>query len=173
MKRKTNTYYSNIILKQTPQQQKLRKIKNFERLSDEKTYMKARYDSMYNRHNSKKKAKGLKYGTTPIAYRCYISWPELWKAWQLHKKKHGGMYCALTGEEMTHIGSNHPDHQKYSRNWNNISIDRLDSLKPYTLQNIIFTTWKVNRQKNDFPLQYMKKLLKLYNSRFVKLESIN
>ena len=35
MKRKTNTYYSNIILKQTPQQQKLRKIKNFERLSDE------------------------------------------------------------------------------------------------------------------------------------------
>ena len=74
---------------------------------------------------------------------------------------------------MTHIGSNHPDDQKYSRNWNNISIDRLDSLKPYTLQNVIFTTWKVNRQKNDFPLQYMKKLLKLYNSRFVTLESIN
>jgi hypothetical protein len=74
---------------------------------------------------------------------------------------------------MTHIGSNHPDSEKYSRNWNNISADRLDPLKPYTVQNIIFVTWKVNRQKNDFPLQYMKKLIKIYESRFIKLEAIH
>ena len=58
-------------------------------------------------------------------------------------------------------------------NWNNISADRLDPLKPYTVQNIIFVTWKINKQKNDFPLQSMQKLLDIYESRFVKLEAIN
>ena len=82
------------------------------------------------------------------------------------------MYCAITGEKMTHIGANHPDDKKFNRNWNNISADRLDPMKPYTVQNIIFVTWRVNQQKNDFPLQHMKKLLELYNDRFIDLKAI-
>jgi uncharacterized membrane protein YqjE len=45
-------------------------------------------------------------------------------------------------------------------------------MKPYTVQNIIFVTWKVNQQKNDFPLQHMKKLLELYKDRFIDLKPI-
>ena len=173
MKRKKNTYYSRVVLKESPYKKKQRQLKNFERLSDEKNYMKSRFDAMYNKHNSKKTAKSLKWGEVPVSYNCYISWEEFWNAWLVHKRKHGGMYCAITGEKMTHIGSNHPDDDKYSRNWNNISADRLDPLKPYTVQNIIFVTWKINKQKNDFPLQSMQKLLDIYESRFVKLEAIN
>ena len=170
---KQNTYYSKIILKQSLQEKRKRQMDLFKRLSDEKNYMKSRFDSMYNKHTSKKKENKPKFGKNPVAYNCYITWPDFWNAWKAHKEKHGGMYCALTGEKMTHIGSNHPDDKKYSRNWNNISPDRLDPLKPYTIQNIIFVTWKVNRQKNDFPLQYMKKLINIYESRFIKLEAIH
>ena len=173
MKPKSNTYYSNVILKESSYKKRQRKILNFERLSDEKIYMKAKFDAMYNKHNSKKKEKLPKFGENPVVYNCYLTWTEFWNAWEVHKRKNKGMYCAITGEEMTHIGSNHPDSEKYSRNWNNISADRLDPLKPYTVQNIIFVTWKVNRQKNDFPVQDMKKLIKIYESRFIKLEAIH
>jgi hypothetical protein len=173
MKPKKHTYYSDVVLKQSPYKKKQRAIKLHERLKDEKIYMKARYDSMFNKHRSKKKENLPKFGETPVAYNCYITWPEFWNAWEVHKKRHGGMYCAISGELMTHIGSNHPDSEKFSRNWNNISPDRLDPLKPYTLQNIIFVTWKINRQKNDFPLQYMKKLLQIYEDRFIDLKAIH
>jgi len=73
---------------------------------------------------------------------------------------------------MTHIGMNPPDAKKHSRNWNNVSIDRLDSDKPYTLQNIIFVRWKINKMKNDFPIRYMKKILQIYEDRFIKLKNI-
>ena len=172
MKRKNNTYYSNVVLKKTDEEKRQLAIVNWKRLSDEKTYMKAKFDAMYNKHNSKKVANLPKFGTNSVAYNCYIKFPEFLNAWEVHKKKHGGMYCAITGEEMTHIGANHPDDKKFNRNWNNISADRLDPMKPYTVQNIIFVTWRVNKQKNDFPLQHMKKLLELYNDRFIDLKAI-
>jgi short subunit dehydrogenase-like uncharacterized protein len=106
MKRKKNTYYSKVVLKESPYKKKQRQLNNYERLSDERNYMRARYNSMYNKHNSKKTAKSLKWGEVPVSYNCYIS-------------------------------------------------------------------WKINKQKNDFPLQSMQKLLDIYESRFVKLEAIN
>ena len=70
---------------------------------------------------------------------------------------------------MTHIGLNPKNKKKYSRNWNNISIDKLDPDKPYTLENIIFVTWKINKAKNDLPIKYLKRILELYNQRFNSL----
>ena len=172
MKLKKNTYYSNVILKKNDEEKRQLAIVNWKRLSDEKYYMKAKFDAIYNKHNSKKKENQPKFVRNSLAYSCYITFPEFLKAWELHKKKYGGMYCAITGEKMTHIGSNHPDVEKFNRNWNNISPDRLDPMKPYTVQNIIFVTWRVNKQKNDFPLQHMKKLLELYNDRFINLKAI-
>ena len=88
MKRKKNTYYSKVVLKESPYKKKQRQLNNYERLSDERNYMRARYNSMYNKHNSKKTAKSLKWGEIPISYNCYISWEEFWNAWEVHKRKH-------------------------------------------------------------------------------------
>ena len=87
MKPKSNTYYSNVILKESSYKKRQRKILNFERLSDEKIYMKAKFDAMYNKHNSKRKEKLPKFGENPVVYNCYLTWTEFWNAWEVHKRK--------------------------------------------------------------------------------------
>ncbi len=67
---------------------------------------------------------------------------------------------------MTHIGSNHPDSEKYSRNWNNISADRLDPLKPYTVQNIIFIRGDENARKRDATYNDCLAQVRLHEERF-------
>jgi hypothetical protein len=137
------------------------------RLSEEISYMKAKYDGIFNREKNKKNNKT--YIKSENIYRCYFTWEEFLKSWEEHKKIHGGLICAITGESMTHIGLNPKGTKKYSRNWNNISIDKLDPDKPYTIENIIFVTWKINKAKNDLPIKYLKKILELYNQRFNNL----
>jgi hypothetical protein len=139
------------------------------RLMEEKNFMKAKYDGMSNRAKANKQWKGVE---NVEVYKCYVTWEQFWNLWETHKELHGGLFCAITGKEMTHIGMNPPDAKKHSRNWNNVSIDRLDSDKPYTLQNIIFVRWKINKMKNDFPIRYMKKILQIYEDRFIKLKNI-
>jgi hypothetical protein len=134
------------------------------RLSEEFKYMKAKYDGIFNREKNKKNNNN--YIKSENIYKCYFSWEEFLKAWEEHKKTYGGLICAITGETMTHIGLNPKGTKKYSRNWNNISIDKLDPDKPYTLENIIFVTWKINKAKNDLPIKYLKKILELYNQKF-------
>ena len=137
------------------------------RLSEELKYMKAKYDAIS--HREKSKEKDISYIKSKDKYKCYFSWEEFLKAWEEHKKTYGGLICAITGETMTHIGLNPKGIKKYSRNWNNISIDKLDPDKPYTLENIIFVTWKINKAKNDLPIKFLKRILELYNQRFSKL----
>jgi predicted double-glycine peptidase len=137
------------------------------RLSDEIKYMKAKYDGIFNREKNKKNNNN--YVKSENIYKCYFTREEFLKTWENHKKIYGGLICAITGEPMTHIGLNPKNKKKYSRNWNNISIDKLDPDKPYTLENIIFVTWKINKAKNDLPIKYLKRILELYNQRFNSL----
>jgi hypothetical protein len=67
---------------------------------------------------------------------------------------------------MTHIGLN-DSLNKYKRNWSNISVDRLDSDKPYTLKNTIFVRWDINLSKRDLSINHMKKIISLYNETFL------
>ena len=73
---------------------------------------------------------------------------------------------------MTMIGLNDKN-KKYQRNWSNVSVDRIDSDKPYTIQNIIFVKWEVNRSKQDLSIKHMKKFISIYEDRFVKLKALN
>jgi len=45
---------------------------------------------------------------------------------------------------------------------NSISIDRIDSNKGYTPDNIIVVSWKANRLKSNASLQEMRKLVEFY-----------
>jgi len=153
---KQKIYYKNL-----PEQKKLKIFEMAKkRLNDsEFNFMKSRYARIKNQEKSSK----TKYDNE--IYKCCFSLEEFLKAWESHKIEHGGIFCAVTGEPMTMIGLNDKD-KKYKRNWSNVSIDRIDSSKPYTIQNIIFIKWDVNRAKGDLSITHMKKILNLYNKRF-------
>ena len=148
-----------------------KKLENFEkarkRLNDnETTFMKSRFD----RIASQEKHSRTKFDNK--IYKCCFSFEEFLKAWEVHKMDHGGIFCAITGESMTMIGLNDKN-KKYKRNWSNVSVDRIDSDKPYTIQNIIFVKWEVNRSKQDLSIKHMKKFISIYEDRFVKLKALS
>lgn len=45
---------------------------------------------------------------------------------------------------------------------NSISIDRIDSSKGYTIDNIVVVSWKANRLKSNATLTEMKQIVKFY-----------
>ena len=150
---------------------KEKKLKIFERakkrLNDsEFNFMKSRYARIKHQEKFSK----TKYDNK--IYKCCFSFEEFLKTWEAHKIDHGGVFCAITGEPMTMVGLNDKG-KKYQRNWSNVSVDRIDSDKPYTIQNIIFVTWEVNRSKQDLPIKHMKKFISIYEDRFVKLKPLN
>jgi hypothetical protein len=57
------------------------------------------------------------------------------------------MYCGYSGELMTHQRSDMNDPLRNQST--NISVDRIDPEKPYTLDNIIFCTVKFNNKKGS------------------------
>jgi hypothetical protein len=148
-----------------------KKLENFEkarkRLNDsETTFMKSRFDRIANQEKHSKTKFDNKI------YKCCFSFEEFLKAWEAHKIDHNGIFCAITGEPMTMIGLNDKN-KKYKRNWSNVSVDRIDSDKPYTIQNIIFVKWEVNRSKQDLSIKHMKKFISIYEDRFVRLKALN
>jgi hypothetical protein len=80
-------------------------------------------------------------------YDLHFTREEFIQAWENHKKKYGGMYCGYTGELMTHYRSDLRDPLRNQST--NISVDRIDPEKPYTLSNIIFCTVKFNNKKGS------------------------
>ena len=160
---KQKIYYKNL-----PEQKKL---ENFERakkrLNDnEIVFMKSRFI----RIKSQEKHSKSKYDNK--IYKCCFSFEEFLKTWEAHKIDHGGAFCAISGDPMTMIGLNDKD-RKYKRNWSNVSVDRIDSDKPYTIQNIIFVKWEINRSKQDLSIKHMRKFISIYEDRFVKLKPLN
>ena len=80
-------------------------------------------------------------------YDLHFTREQFIQAWENHKKKYGGMYCGYTGELMTHYRSDLRDPLRNQST--NISVDRIDPEKPYTLNNIIFCTVKFNNKKGS------------------------
>jgi hypothetical protein len=80
-------------------------------------------------------------------YDLHFTKEQFIQAWEDHKKKYGGMYCGYTGELMTHYRSDLRDPLRNQSS--NISVDRIDPEKPYTLSNIIFCTVKFNNKKGS------------------------
>ena len=134
------------------------KAKN--RLSDEYKFLKSKYYQIKQKYKNKKHF--IKDRTD--MYTCNFTMEEFLNHWEEHKKKYGGLICAVSGLPMTHIGLNDPSN-KYKRNYSNISVDRLDSDQPYTLKNIIFVRWDINLSKGDLSIKHMKKIISLYNEK--------
>ena len=61
---------------------------------------------------------------------------------------------------------------KQIRTKSNLSADRLDSSKPYTLQNLIFIRNDENKRKNSSSYEDCIAQMKLHEERFINMKSI-
>ena len=83
----------------------------------------------------------------------------------LEQKSRYGMKCPATGVEMTIIrGENKPG--EYKTVMTNISTDRILSTEGYSPKNLIFTTWKYNRAKNNITPNMAKAFLTIVKERY-------
>tara|TARA_R100000808_G_C2103157_1_gene119592 strand:+ start:104 stop:661 length:558 start_codon:yes stop_codon:yes gene_type:complete len=95
---------------------------------------------------------------------------EFFELWEQHKKKYGGWICAYTGQIMTQTRSMNPvgsERGKASaiKVKTNMSVDRLDSSKGYTKDNIVFCTWEFNDRKGNVSLEDIRCILNLMESK--------
>jgi len=54
--------------------------------------------------------------------------------------------------------------ERGKRSDSSLSIDRIDSTKGYTRDNVVFVSWKINRLKNNATLDEMRKIVEFYES---------
>jgi len=76
----------------------------------------------------------------------------------LYQKQDGK--CFYTGEKLEHSYEyNNP------RRFNLISLDRLDSEKGYTISNVVFCCWGINKMKNNIPFKKFILICKIISER--------
>ena len=106
-------------------------------------------------------------------HQCHFTFEEFCEAFKKHKKKYemrsawGPHHLPITrvylgresGKENKRIGSN-------------ISPDRLDSSKPYTIQNLIFIRNDENSRKKNTTYEDCVAQIKLHEERFLNMEAI-
>ena len=126
----------------------IRKEKN---RSTEKGFFIALYGNMISKQKSKNKTmyKGK-------VHDVYFTFEELMETWEKHKLKYG-QNCIYTGEPIFH------KRDKSLIRGNQISIDRLDNNKPYTIDNIVFCSSRANWIKGQISIDMCKKVLEIYN----------
>jgi len=63
--------------------------------------------------------------------------------------------------------------ERGSRTDNSLSIDRIDSKCGYTLDNVVFVSWRVNRLKNDSSVEEMRKMVTFYENLLEERDFVN
>ena len=97
---------------------------------------------------------------------------EIYKLFYEHIKLHG-RNCYYCGEPWTYIAKKHAfEVKKYSRKGENrkmylknLSLDRLDSNKTYSVDNIIFCCVECNLSKKDISIKLIKRLYDIITER--------
>jgi len=139
--------------------------------SKERGFLKKQFSNILRRAKIKKDEK----------HQCHFTYEEFDNAFQKHKGRHGmksawgpphleittihqlreglGHGCKNRGLTQTALGSN-------------VSPDRLDSSKPYTIQNLIFIRGDENNRKKDTNYNDCKIQIRLHEERFINMESI-
>lgn len=104
---------------------------------------------LYNniKHNAKKRAKKLKVEITKENIH------------DLYKKQKG--LCAISGIKMTHMAYTRTKETRHIMNDHNISVDRIDSNKGYTIDNIQLLCACVNRMKSDMTDYHFKTMCQI------------
>ena len=125
----------------------------------EKGYLKMRYNSL---NSEQRKSK------------CYFTFDEFVAAWEKHKSIYG-MRSAWGPHHLpiTMIYRGRSGGQKGEKNCgSNLSPDRLDSSKPYTIQNLIFIRNDENSRKKDTTYADCLTQIKLHEERFINMGAI-
>jgi len=134
------------------------------RRNTERGYLKLRYDSM---NGDGRKSK------------CFLTFDELLTAWEKHKSIYGMRSAWGSGPD--HLEQHLPltmiQHGKGQIGKkgggkgvklvkSNLSVDRLDSSKPYTIQNLIFIRGDENSRKKNTTYEDCKIQIRLHEERF-------
>ena len=145
------------------------KRKNYDKqINTEKGYLKDKWNSMKTKSRGGGKKDRKKVSLT-------ITREEFYELWEQHKKRYGGWFCAYTGQPMTRLRSmnrlkNFKSHisntgkQSGRQVRTNLSVDRIDSGKGYTKDNIVFCTWDFNDRKGNISLEDIRCILNLKES---------
>jgi len=111
-----------------------------------------------------------------MRYRCYFIFKEFCEAFEKHLRKYG-MHSAWGPHHlpvtMIYQGRKSNGGQKGQKSIrSNLSPDRLDSSKPYTIQNLIFIRTDENLRKKDTSYEDCLTQIELHKERFINMGSI-
>ena len=151
--------------------------KTTKRRNTERGYLKMRYDSM-----NGSESRISRYGRRS---KCHCTFYEFLAAFEKHKSIYG--MRSAWGPGVNHLEQHLPltmiqegngqigkkggiKGSKLKRS--NLSVDRLDSNRDYTLQNIIFIRADENARKNNSSYEDCKIQIRLHEERFINMEAI-
>ena len=131
-------------------------------------FLKHRYNNMRGRCYPETQQRGRNN-------KCYITIDEFFTAWEKHKSIYGmrsawgpGINNLEQHLPLTMItpGTKGTNGEKVPRIMSNVSPDRLDSSKDYTIQNIIFIRNDENARKKDTSYNDCRIQIRLHEERF-------
>lgn len=122
-------------------------------LSTENGFLQSIYRNMINRKEASDGGKDR-----GKVYAVEFTYKQLIKKWEEHKLKYG-QNCIYTNEPIFH------KRNREQIRGNQISIDRLDNNKPYTIDNIVFCSSRANWIKGQITIDFCKKILEVYNEK--------
>ena len=106
-------------------------------------------------------------------HECYFTFDEFVAAWEKHKSIYGKRSCwGPPYREITMIYDPKVRSEWKNHHPGNLSPDRLDSSKPYTIQNLIFIRSDENNRKKDTNYKDCLIQIKLHEGRFINMEAI-
>ena len=147
------------------------KRKNYDKhINTEAGYLRDKWNSMRTKSRGSRKKLSV-----------MITREKFFELWEQHKKRDGGWFCAYTGQPMTRLRSlnklkNFKSHisntgkQSGRQVRTNLSVDRIDSEKGYTKDNIVFCTWDFNDRKGNISLEDIRCILNLLESKKHEVE---
>ena len=141
---------------------KCKKQKDIKYARTEIGYLTVCYSTIRNRHNNPRYKNSSE--AEKDKHRCYVTKKEFFELWEEHKKKFG-YRCRLTGVKMVLQRAEDAKKRKFTGYSNGMSVDRLDSTKGYTKDNIIFITNEANKIKSGVTKDMCIRILKLYEEK--------
>ena len=103
-------------------------------------------------------------------HQCHFTFKEFQEAFEKHKKKHGRN--SAWGPHHLPMTMIFKGEGKKGMLGSNLSCDRLDTSKPYTIQNLIFIRTDENMRKKDTTYEDCIAQIELHKERFIDMRSI-
>ena len=146
---------------------KVKRANYAKHMGTEKGYLREKWNSLQSKsRNYADKTRSYQRKAIPVL----VTREEFYELWEQHKKRYGGWFCAYTGEKMTHTRSMNESMSNRIKVKSNMSVDRIDSDKGYTKDNIVFCTWDFNDRKGNISLEDMRCILNLLESKKHEME---